>query len=239
MNIILLKESDFDRAGRVILSGRRAAHIISTIKPRIGEELSCGAVNGNLGKGLITDMTGSLVKMEVSLDRPPPAPLPLTLVLALPRPKMLGRIMESASALGVKSIYLVNSWRVEKSFWQSPALSESRLEKVLYSGLEQAGDSLMPRVHKRRFFTDFVKKELPDIAGGTLRIAAHPGTKERFPVGVENPVTCVVGPEGGFIDIEIKTLEEQGFRAATLGNRILRVETAVPFIVSRLFSHLF
>lgn len=236
MNIVLLNSSDFEASGRVLLTDRRAAHILGTIRASAGDELSCGMVNGDVGKGVITGIKENSVQMDVRLDSPPPPPLPLTLVLALPRPKMLRRILESATSLGIKSMYLINSWRVEKSFWQSPVLSDDLIEKALVSGLEQAGDTVMPEIHQRRFFTGFVKDELPGIAQDTLRLAAHPKTSNRFPTDVREPVTCVVGPEGGFIDIEIKTLEEQRFRPAALGERILRVETTIPFIASRLFS---
>jgi len=48
-------------------------------------------------------------------------------------------------------------------------------------------------------------------------------------------VTLAVGPEGGFIDYEIDKLCEAGFQPVTLGSRILRVETAIPAILGRLF----
>ncbi|MCF8044241.1 MAG: 16S rRNA (uracil(1498)-N(3))-methyltransferase [Desulfarculaceae bacterium] len=239
MNIVLLRESDFEAPGYVLLTDRRAAHILGTIRARVGDELFCGMINGNTGKGLITGVTGESVQLAVHLDSPPPAPLPMNLILAVPRPKMLRRILESATSLGIKSLYLINSWRVEKSFWQSPVLSEESIAKALVSGLEQAGDTMMPEIHQRRFFTGFVKNELPEIASDTRRFVAHPKTSNRFPSNVQEPVTCAVGPEGGFIDLEIETLEEQGFQTAALGKRILRVETTIPFIASRLFSGLF
>ena len=56
------------------------------------------------------------------------------------------------------------------------------------------------------------------------------------PVGpLSSPVTLAVGPEGGFIDYEIGKLCEAGFQPVTLGSRILRVETAIPVILGRLF----
>ena len=235
MNIVLLGESDFTAPGRALLADRRAVHIRETIRARVGDELSCGMINGHIGKGIVTGIKNDSIEMAVRLVSPPPPPLPLTLILALPRPKMLRRILESATSLGIKSMYLINSWRVEKSFWQSPVLSCDLIEKALVSGLEQAGDTVMPQIHQRRFFTGFVKSELPEIARGTLRVAAHPKTSNRFPSNVQEPVTCAVGPEGGFIDLEIETLEKQGFQTAALGRRILRVETTIPFIASRLF----
>ncbi|HRF91781.1 MAG TPA: RsmE family RNA methyltransferase [Desulfobacter postgatei] len=46
----------------------------------------------------------------------------------------------------------------------------------------------------------------------------------------------MIGPEGGFIDLEVQTLVDKGFESMTMGPRILRVETAVTALVSRLFT---
>jgi RsmE family RNA methyltransferase len=45
-----------------------------------------------------------------------------------------------------------------------------------------------------------------------------------------------MGPEGGFIQKEIDSFERLGFTCVTLGPRILRLETAVPYLISRLFA---
>ena len=65
--------------------------------------------------------------MTIDLRSDPPPKIPLTVVLALPRPKVLNRILLDLTSLGVSRIVLLNSWRVEKSYWSSPALDESAL----------------------------------------------------------------------------------------------------------------
>ncbi|MGB5364685.1 MAG: RsmE family RNA methyltransferase, partial [Polyangiales bacterium] len=42
------------------------------------------------------------------------------------------------------------------------------------------------------------------------------------------PVWCALGPEGGFTEEESLLFERSGFSLASLGTRVLRVETAVP-----------
>lgn len=235
MNLVLLFEADFVSANRVRLSGRRHDHVRSVIGAGPGDTVACGKFNGQMGSGIIEEMDDRSLVMRVSLDRPPPPPVPMTLVLALPRPKMLRRIIQNVTALGVKQVYLVNSWRVEKSFWQSPFLEEDRLTGYARLGLEQAKDTILPDIHKKRFFSRFVKNELPEISRGTRCITAHPRTGQACPAAVNQPVTLAVGPEGGWIDLEVTTLEDIGFVPCSMGPRILTVETAVVSLISRLF----
>jgi RsmE family RNA methyltransferase len=236
MNLLLLEEKDFTGPDTVVVSGRRFDHIKRVIKAQIGSQLSCGVINGKVGTGCITGFKTDCLEMTVTLDTDPPKPLPLTLVLALPRPKMLKRIMESVTSLGVKEIYLMNSWRVERSFWKSPVLEKASLEQYFRLGLEQAKDTVMPTVYQKRFFSKFVKEELPGIGQDSRCLTAHPKTAAICPVSVNSPTTLAIGPEGGFIDLEVKTLEAAGFETVSIGDRILKVETATTYLISRLFS---
>ncbi|WP_457554123.1 16S rRNA (uracil(1498)-N(3))-methyltransferase [Desulfobacula sp.] len=236
MNLILLDPKDFIDSEHVILKGRRFKHLILVNKVIKNARMICGLLNGKIGTGLITSVSHNCIEMDVCLDYDPPPPLPLTLVLALPRPKMLKRIIESATSLGVKNIYLINSWRVEKSFWQTPLLNQDNLLKYMTLGLEQGRDTVLPKIYQKRFFTGFVKQELPLIAKDSLCMTAHPKASNICPAGLNKKITLVIGPEGGFIDIEVETLEQSGFLSYHIGPRILKVETAVTYLISRLYS---
>ncbi len=236
MNIILLNKNDFIDSDRVRIKGSRKNHIIDVLKTVKGDSLCCGLINGNMGKGIVEQIDPYSIQLKVNLITPPPAALPLTLILALPRPKMLKRILEAVTTLGVKKIYLINSWRVEKSFWQSPVLNDENLNQVLIKGLEQAKDTILPQIFFKKLFTPFVKQELKTISENSVCITAHPKASVLCPKEINQKTTLVVGPEGGFIDLEIKTLEEQSFKTVNIGDRILRTETAVPVIIARLFA---
>ncbi len=236
MNLVLLDSGDFIDPDHVRLKDRRFKHLVSVNKVMEKDRVVIGFLNGKIGFGMIQKLSHDFVDMQIILDHDPPDPLPLTLVLALPRPKMLKRIVESVTSLGVKNIYLINSWRVEKSFWQSPLVNQDQLEKQMILGLEQSRDTVLPRIYQKRFFTGFVKEELPLIAKDSLRITAHPKASDTCPAGINKAITLVIGPEGGFIDIEIDTLEQAGFVSYHIGPRILRVETAVTYLISRLYS---
>jgi RsmE family RNA methyltransferase len=200
-----------------------------------GDTLRVGVLGGRLGEGRVVALDDDGLELEVALDGEPPAPLPLTLVLALPRPKVLGRVLETCAAMGVKRLLLANAWRVEKSFWHSPELEPERLRRHLVLGLEQGRDTVLPEVSLHRLFRPLVEDVLPGVAAGTLALVAHPNAAASCPRAVETAVTLAIGPEGGFIPFEIELLAAHGFAPVTLGPRILRVEQAVPALLARLF----
>ena len=234
MNLILLFEDDFAADDIVRLTGRRLEHVMNVHRVKVGDELTVGVSGGRIGSGVVTRLDDAL-EMRVALKDDPPPPLPLTLVLALPRPKVLNRVIASATSLGVKRMHLINAWRVEKSYWKSPKLSYENFLLQRTLGLEQAKDTILPDISLHRLFRPFVEKELPSIAKDSLALVAHPRANDECPRAVEGAVTLAIGPEGGFIAEEIASLKRIGFQAVSLGARVLRVETAVAALIGRLY----
>lgn len=59
---------------------------------------------------------------------------------------MLRRLFQTIATLGVPRLVLVNSYKVEKSFWQTPFLQPDSIRENLILGLEQARDTVLPEV---------------------------------------------------------------------------------------------
>ena len=234
MNIILLFDDDFTDPQRVRLTGRRLAYMQSVHRAAVGDALRVGRMNGRVGTGTVTALDDRALAMDVMLDGDPPAAAALTLLLALPRPKALGRVLQCIAAMGVKRIVLFNTWRVEKSFWESPALADAALREQLLLGLEQGGDTVVPTVELRRRFKPFVEDDVPALIAGTRALVAHPSAPRPCPRGLHTPVSLAVGPEGGFTPYEIELLVAHGFEPVSLGPRPLRVEHAVPALLGRI-----
>lgn len=235
MNLILLHTSDFIDPHRVRFSGRRLRHLQEVHRAQIGEHFRVGLLDGLIGQGTLVQLDDDTAELEVVLDREPPSPLPVRLILALPRPKMLKRSIETIATLGVKELWLINSYRVDKSYWSTPLLQPDKLREHLLLGLEQAGDTHLPHIEIRKRFKPFVEDELPALAHGTRALVAHPYDASPCPAATAEATTLAIGPEGGFIPYEVEKLQQAGLNPIHLGPRILRVETAVPVLLSRLF----
>ncbi len=247
MNLLLLLPEDFppekapisneNGTGEhtVVLRDRRRQHLMEVHRVQCGSRLQAGLLNGNMGQAVVEEISPDTISLSVSFDHPPPAPLPLTLIVALPRPKMLKRIFQTAATMGVKELILLNSYRVEKSYWQTPWLKDENILQQLLLGLEQGVDTLLPRVRQVKRFKPFVEDELPGLCRDKRALVAHPHNARPCPAASNEPSLLVIGPEGGFIDYEIDKLNDAGCQTIHLGSRILRVETAVPVLLAKLF----
>lgn len=235
MNLLLLEDADFIGADRVRLGGRRLTHLQQVHRAESGDSLRVGRLGGGMGQGRLLRLDDDSAELQVSFEQPAPDKLPVTLLLALPRPKMLKRVLQSVSAMGVPRLILLNSYRVEKSFWQTPFLEPEAIREQLILGLEQARDTVLPEVLIEKRFKPFVEDRLPQLAAGSLGLLGHPGDYPACPRAVSQPVTLAIGPEGGWIPYEVDKLAAAGLQPVQLGERILRVETAVTALLARLF----
>jgi len=235
MNILLYKVNELSSMGQIqITDPHRQTHLVNVIKPNIGDSLRVGQINGAIGLGKVIAHSELETRLEITLSQNSPAPLGLKLLLALPRPKMMRRILQTCATLGVSEITLLNSAKVEKSYWQTPLLQPLSIYNHLRLGLEQAGTTQLPLLHKAELFKPFVEDKLSHWAGNSRRLVAHPRNANACPDATQQATTLAIGPEGGFTDYEVGKLEEQGFIPFSLGPRIMRVETAIPVAISRL-----
>ena len=233
MNLILLESAQQVAENRYRLCPRQTRHVDTILGAQPGDDLRCGLLDGPCGTGTLHH-AGEHRELETNLNETPPAPLPLTLILALPRPKMLKRMLIDATSLGIKQIVLLNSWKVDKSYWQTPELKHELLQEKLRLGLEQAGDTVLPALTLAKRFKPFVEDDLTAVAGNSRCLLADPSGADYLPCDLVDPVTLAVGPEGGWTAYERDMLVARGFHCHSLGQRILRSETALPSLVGRL-----
>ena len=240
MNLILLTSEDRIESGEVTLDGYRADHIHTILKAKAGDTLRVGLVNGPVGKAVIQEITGRLVRLRLFLEDHLPERPRIDLLLALPRPIMLKKVLFHAASLGCGRIFLVNAGQVEKSYFHSSLLREHAYYTYLYQGLEQAVHTYLPEVFIFTRFRVFVEDELPFLAVDCpIRLLAHPETNENLwevmPLTLEDErILLAVGPEGGWNAFEVKALIGRGFRSFSMGSRILRVETAVAALFGQI-----
>lgn len=235
MNIIILEDHHYTAPDKVRLSGRHFDHITSVLKSKVGDTLSVGKLNGPLGRARLTDIGTNRVELTVErLDMPPPATLPVSIILGLPRPRMLQRTLQTIATMGVEHLHLIQTSRVEKSFWQTPLLKADTVHEQLLIGLEQGKATQLPTIEYHQRFRPFIEDhEVPNATEGK-KLIAHPGPYAAAAAS-RTPTILAIGPEGGFIQKEMEQFCDRGFEPIQLGERILRVETAIPVLLAKLF----
>lgn len=240
MNILLAEQKEIINK-RLTVTDHRASHIIKVLRGGVGDTVRVGVLNGPRGTATIEAIQTKQprsVSLKVELTEPVASMPRIDLILALARPIMMRRILSQATALGVGRFFLIHANRVEKSFWEASLLEQEGYSEHLRQGLEQAVDTRLPEVSFFKRFKPFIEDYLPTVTGGyTHRLIAHPTGTHTLRQGLEGErgrVLLAIGPEGGWVDYEIERFVEAGFVSCTIGSRILKVDTAVVALHSRI-----
>ena len=237
MNCLLLPKN-----AQAIHDPKQIVHIKEVLKSGVGDSLTIGEIGGNIGQATITQIEPDKVLLgDIVLDKQPPAKLDVTVVLALPRPKVLRRLIMDMTSLGVDKIIIINSYRTQKSYWQSPLLE--RIDEFVFEGLQQAIDTVPPVIEFKKRFKPFVEDEFSDLLlgahGQSKAVVAHPYASQSWKSYLDDevnegktmPKVLCIGAEGGWIDYEVGLLCKHGCTSVSLGERILRTEAVVNVLL--------
>lgn len=236
MNIILLPENTTQ--SHLISDPSIIKHLTQVLQVKRHDTIKIGIKNGRLGTANVCQISDNGIVLEhIICEVPPPKKLPVTVILALPRPKVLRRLILDMTAMGVKELYLVNSYRTEKSYWQSPFLS--KIDEYIVEGLQQSCDTMPLTVHLKKRLKPFVEDELSAIVANKQAMIAHPYSEQSF-TDICNPhqdSVIVIGAEGGFIEYEVALFAKHGCMPCQIGKRILRTENAVSVLCGHFLLH--
>jgi RsmE family RNA methyltransferase len=247
MNSLIVLPDEVREGAIATLVGARARYAITTHEVREGQTLKVGVMDGMRGEGLVTSVSTDAVTIALSLTEPALAPLPVSLIVGVSRPQTVKKVIQSAVMFGVSSLHFVRSEKGEKSYLQSRSLDEDQIEEETIKAMEQVWDSRRPEIVVHRTFSHFMKQKLQMVMDATrdlaaaeevVKLVAHPGgtslTCNDAP-RIANAATIIaIGPERGWSDDEVLLFEEFGFQTIGLGERVVRVELALVFLLGKL-----
>lgn len=237
MNLVLVEPAELRSDGTCTLADRRAHHMRTVLGVELGSIVRIGVLGGAVGTGKVIALDADGITLELALDGGTSQPLPVDLVLAIPRPKVITRTIEIAASFGVRRIDLTNSWKVDKSYLASPRLDPGALALAARFGAEQGGTTHMPAIAMHARLMELVDARWPagGASDGTMRLIAHPSAPPiEKAVTARGSIVLAIGPEGGWIERELETFVERGFKPVSLGAPILRVEAAVASALGQL-----
>jgi 16S rRNA (uracil1498-N3)-methyltransferase len=170
----------------------------------------------------------------------PPLPYQVTLLQAIPKGKTMDLIVQKATELGVYRIVPLLSERIALRLTEAVAAAKTeKWRATAIEAVKQCGSAWLPRVEAPIAIRDFLAVgERLDLS---LIASLQPGSRhprERFQThlaesgGPPKSLGVWVGPEGDFTPAEIHAITASGALPVSLGQLILRTETAAIYCLS-------
>lgn len=235
MNLALLERAET----RVFRAGTPAAeHLSRVLKISLGGTFWCGVKNGARGLATVREISpAGDVAFSVEWENAAAAPAlpPVRLLVGLSRPQTMKKIFAAAGEIGCSRIDVFRGEKgdpayAESSLWKA---GDGTLAEILEKCAEQTCVPALPEFRLHRSLAEFLAagEDAGGVPAGGARVALDVYEAENsfaetaLPPGV--PVLLAVGSERGWSDRERAALRGNGFAFAHLGERVLRVETAV------------
>lgn len=225
---------------RVIIEGPDVNHIKNVLRMKIGEEInvSDGSGDKEIRCGII-GFTDDTVECEIRFVKESDHELPNKVYLfqGLPKADKMETIIQKNIELGVFEIVPVSMKRCVVKLDEKKASGKvSRWQGIAEAAAKQSKRGVIPKIENPMSFKEAVNYASKNCEVLLLPYELSEGMDAtRKILGSIEPgqsVAIFIGPEGGFDPEEVKYAEEAGFKAITLGKRILRTETAGMCVMS-------
>lgn len=231
-----LKES------RAHISGPHLKYLTDLHDLQVNRSLPVGIWEGKRGHGFVEAIKDDEIIVNCRFDLEPLPRQKIILVVALPRPQTQKKIIHLASVLGIEELHFVMCERSEKSYLSAKSLEPENIKWEIVKGLEQAVDTIPPKVAIHSRFKPFVEDLLPSILSPIKNRVLYDTTIASGHAAVPNsihklPALLAFGPEAGWNDFEREQLKRHGLVSTSLGPRILRCETAIALALGGIIQN--
>jgi len=244
MGLARFHTTNLPARGMLWLEDAEAHHAARVLRVQPGDDVLIFDGRGNEGFGKIHEVSKRQVAVDIASVRFAPRDHDglLTLAIAMPKGDRQRSVIEKLVELGVDCLVPIAS---ERSVARLDSDAMGRLERYGMEACKQCQRNRLMRIEPCRSLGEWLKS-----SGGpeaTLRWLVHPGAEgdsmasfveqNDAPKSGHNPqgtrgLLFAIGPEGGFSAGEVEEAREAGFRILNLGERILRVETAVSVVAT-------
>jgi len=157
----------------------------------------------------------------------------VTLALGMPANERMDTVIEKATELGATTVQALHC---ERSVLRLSG--ERALKKVVHwrgvaqAACEQSGRTRVPTIAPVLSLNEWLASLSPDEA--QQRLLLSPRSAQPLARGHAKAVLCLSGPEGGLTEAEEQAARDHGFRAVSLGARVLRADTAPLALLAHL-----
>src|ERR1041385_670390 len=225
----------------VTLVEDEARHLREVLRLKPGDEVY---VFNGAGKEFLSrieearrDTSSLAVIREVEPARPE-SHLQLTLATALLKGEKFDLVVQKTTELGVNQIVPVITRHADIRLRDEPDAAKrvKRWQRIAMEAAKQSGRAVVPNVKEPLKFESLITS---DEQNNRLLFAERNGqslTTVADALLKSQPLTALVGSEGGWSDQELQAASEAGWHIVTLGGRTQRAETAA-IVVTALLQH--
>ena len=218
------------KGNNIIINGREAHHILDVMRLEISDRIVAFDGTGKEYVGLIKNISRNSLTVEITETRTPTRKevFEITLLQAIPKKEKMDYIIEKSTELGVHSIVPVITQRTIPNWNEPKRLSQvKRWEKIAKEAAKQCGRRDIPAISAISKFADAVK----NFADFNMRLIAILSDdalpiKDAMAGFKSGRIAIAIGPEGDFTLEEARAAKACGFKAISLGSRILKSDTA-------------
>ena len=224
---------------RAALIGEHADHLVRVLRARVGQDFDI-ATGSTVRRGRISFVDDARVEFELCEEIPGSNQAEITLVLAVFKFDRMEWAIEKCTELGVARIVPIIARRTDAHLAAASAKRVDRWQRIARQAAEQSR-----RAAPAEIATPIKLAVALDLAGA-LRIVLAESEEQTLLRDVVKPQTAAdgivlaVGPEGGWTESELQSFRQSGWTSASLGNTILRAETAAmaatAVVASALYS---
>src|SRR5262245_43513309 len=204
------------------LTGDEARHLASVMRAKVGDEVVLFDNSGAEFTAHIDAIGKRAVQLVIHERREISRELPfqLTLGVALPKGDRQKWLVEKATEIGVTRLVPLIT---ERGVAQPTEAAIDRLRRSVIEASKQCGRNRLLEIVTAQRATDLFSSASP---AATRLIADPTGSPLHAADASLSDLIAAVGPEGGFSPAELSAAEAVGWQAVSLGERVLRVETA-------------
>jgi 16S rRNA (uracil1498-N3)-methyltransferase len=232
------------------LVGAQAEHLTRVLRAQPGMEADVVA-GGHVFHAQVAAITRDEVRFNLIAELEADPALPVTLVMAIYKFDHMEWAIEKATELGVAAIAPVIARRTEKHLAEAAQKRAERWRRIVHEAAQQARRSDVPLIFEPAPLAARVRAALEATRASSGSAYIFLAEQERTTTlrnamdeaataaGTEMPtIEIAVGPEGGWAPSEEALFDANGWRAASLGPRILRAETAAIAALAVVASYL-
>ena len=228
--------ADRSEGNRAWLTGANANHLVRVLRAKVGQQFDI-SIQNTVRVGTIVSISTNQVEFELGEPIQSSSLPEISVLLSIFKFDRLEWAIEKMTELGVARIFPVIARRTEPHLAKAAEKRVERWRKIAREAAQQARRQAPPEI----LAPVPLKKVIESVAGCRIVLSELEKTTALKSVLSEctPPIFLAFGPEGGWTPEELKLLEENGWKPASLGSTILRTETAAIAAVAIAMAELF